>query len=56
MTIQTTATQSRTFLWFFLLCCTKVAQTFESVSELVFKCDHSNESYSEQNFALVLFI
>ena len=33
----------------------KVVPTFESVDEIL-KCDHSNESYSEQYFPVVLFI
>ena len=33
----------------------KVALTFETVDE-VLKCNHSNESYSEQNFPVVMFI
>ena len=34
---------------------TKVALTFESVDEMI-KCDHSDESYTEQYFPVVLFI
>jgi len=33
----------------------KVVPTFESVDEIL-KCDHSNESYSEQYFSVMLFI
>ena len=35
---------SSTFLWYCLLCCTRVVLTFESLHEIL-KCDHSNESY-----------
>ena len=34
---------------------TKVALPFESVGEMI-KCDHSNESYTEQYFPVMLFI
>ena len=33
----------------------KVGLTFESVNEIL-KCDHSNESYTEQYVPVVLFI
>ena len=33
----------------------KVVLTFESVEEIL-KCDHSNESYTEQYFPVFLFI
>ena len=43
------------FIWFIMLY--KVVLTLKSVDETpVYMCDHSNESYSEQYFHVVLFI
>ena len=35
---------NNTFLWYCLLCCTKVVLIFESMDEIL-KCDYSDESY-----------
>ena len=44
---------SSAFMWFIILC--NVVLTFEFVDEIL-KRDHSNESYTEQYFPVVLFI